>query len=62
MGVIGTLVEIVHIRVFYLTVDELQFRRKKNKISAGLNIRTLDYQSYTLPKAVSETTNAKSRA
>ena len=34
MVVIGTLVEVVHIRVFYLTVDELQFRRKKNKILA----------------------------
>jgi hypothetical protein len=50
MGVIGTLVEIVYILVFYLTVHELQFkRRKKLKISAGLKPRTLDYQSYILP-------------
>jgi hypothetical protein len=29
MGVIGTLVEVVHIRVFYLTVHEMHFRRRK---------------------------------
>ncbi len=50
MGVIGTLVEIVYILVFYLTVHELQFRRRKKlKISAGLNPHTLDYETYILP-------------
>jgi hypothetical protein len=50
MAVIGTLVEIVYILMFYLTVHELQFRRRKKlKISAGLNPHTLDYQSYILP-------------